>query len=296
MYIGDDGRIVVLGNLLGTGAVHGEELRIHQALVQKLSHIVDLIIDCIFFCLMVNFSVLVNIVSIADAVAESGNNILQGIYRTAPVFRSQRIYGVAVVIGKSAFFDLYQQVIELILCIDCGGIDAQLVHNPLLDVQTALILFLGDVLQRGIFSSNSHLPQIYAVQVITEYNVLIGIFRKISVFIVSGINLGILHVLGHIREHSFLRGFQKQRELRSGGVVQIRNNHIGNGAGSQLRCQHGFITVTRCISDIQFDTCQLCDFLHGRRAVEILRKRVSDIIHIRLHRNGTVSNPGIRFI
>ena len=248
------------------------------------------------FCDMLYIAVFIQVVVIAYTPVITGCDIFQSINRSAPVFRSQGINSISVVIGITAFFDLNQQIIKVFLCVDCCGINPKIICNCFLNIHTSYIFFICIIFQRTVNFIDTHLPQIYTIQVITEYNVVLCIVRQIIVFIIFGIYFAVFHVFRYICEHSVFCCFVQQRELRSCGVIQVRYDNIRDGSGSQLRSQNFCITVTRCIFYIQFDTGQFCDLFHGFGVVKIFWKRISDIIYVCLYGDGPVSDPGIRFV
>ena len=138
---------------------------------------------------MLHFSVGIYIVVFAHTPAVSRTDILQGIHRTAPVFWPQRIDRISVLIFKTAFFDLHKQIIEIILCPDIIHINPKGIHNRLLDIHAAPVILLRIICQGLVCGIHIHLPQIYAVQVIPECDVFIGIPGKIAFLIISGIHL-----------------------------------------------------------------------------------------------------------
>ena len=233
------------------------------------------------------------VVGLQGAEEVTGGDVVQRVGGAAPVLRAQRIDGVAVVVGVAGFLDLHQQIIELILGVDRGGVDAQIVGDALLDVQSANILIGRVVLGGAVNRVDGQLHQVHAVQIIAEGDVVVGVGGQIAFLHVLAVHLGVGHVLGHVGEHLFTGRLEQDRELGAGGVVQIGADDVGDIAGRQLGSHDGGVAVAGGVADLELDAGQLGDLLHHGRGVEVVGHVVADVIDIGLHNDGAIRNPGV---
>ena len=233
------------------------------------------------------------VVGLQGAEEEAGGDVVQRVGGAAPILRAQRIDGVAVVVGVAGFLDLHQQIIELILGVDRGGVDAQIVGDALLDVQAANILIGRVVLGGAVNRVDGQLHQVHAVQIIAEGDVVVGVGGQIAFLHVLAVHLGVGHVLGHVGEHLFTGRLEQDRELGAGGVVQVSADDVGDVAGRQLGSHDGGVAVAGGVADLELDAGQLGDLLHHGRGVEVVGHVVADVVDIGLHNDGAVRNPGV---
>ena len=295
MNVADD--TIALAPGAFSGSLFGliEILSVHQAFGHELTHIIDQIIDIIRLGLMIDLAVLIHVVAIADTPAQASHIPIQRVKGAAPEFGSQRYNVLSVVILKAMLLDLYQQIIEFLGSPDALGINLEFVHNSLLDIRSAQILFIGIVNHGPIHLIHVQVKQVHAVQILTEHDVLIRVLGKISIFIILGIYLRILHVLGHVRKH-FIRlcRFQQNRELRPGGIVQIADHgvHAVVKPCVQLGGQRIQAAVlTGCVLQFQRNASTLFDLLENRCILLILRKRITGIAYKDLYNDIPVCDP-----
>ena len=162
----------------------------HQTLVQKLTHIIDQIIYMLSLCHMINLSVFLHVVVVADTPDQTTEVKTHGIHGSTPVFGSQRDYIIAVVILEAAFFDLHQQIIEIFRGTNGGRINIQRIYDRLLNIRSAYVSFRRIIDHGSVYFINPQMQQIYlTAKIFAEHDILVSIIGQIALFHVLGIHL-----------------------------------------------------------------------------------------------------------